>query len=59
MHIGTKAVLRERGRERIPSRRAVSTETDVGLNLVNCEIMTSAKIKSWPLNLLSHPGAPR
>ena len=38
---------RERGREKIPSMlHAVSTEANVGLDLMNCEIMTSAKIKS-------------
>ena len=32
---------REMGRERIPSRlHAVSTETDKGLEPMNCEIMT-------------------
>ena len=32
---------RERGRERIPSKvLAVSTGSDTGLNLMNCEIMT-------------------
>ena len=47
-------------RERIPSRfHAFSAELDAGLELMNCEIMTSAKIKSWMLNLLSHPGAPK
>ena len=36
---------RERGRERFPSRfNTVSTETDMGLTLTNCEIMTSAEI---------------
>ena len=25
--------------------QAVSTETDVGLELINCEIMTSAKVR--------------
>ena len=46
-------------RKRILSRLCVvSTEPDVGLDLRNCEIMTSAKIKSQKLNLLSHPGTP-
>ena len=41
---------RERAGERILSRfRAVSTEPDRGLNLTNCEIITWAKIESWPL----------
>ena len=38
---------RERGRE-----------NDVGLSLMNCEIMTSAEIKSLMLNLLSYLSAP-
>ena len=47
------------GGERITSRlRAVSTESDTGLNLQNQEIMTWAKTKSRELNHLSHPGAP-
>ena len=47
-------------RERVPSRlHVVSTEPDVGLHPRNCEIMTLAKTKSWTLNLLSHPGAPK
>ena len=51
---------RERERERIPSRLcAASTEPDVGLELTNREPMTQAKIKSWTLNLLNHPGAPK
>ena len=50
---------RERGRQRIPSGiRAVSAEPGVGLKLMNCEIMTGAKIKSQLLNQLSPPGAP-
>ena len=50
---------RER-RERIPSRlHTVSMEPDVGLELMNHEIMIWAEIKSWMLNQLSHPGAPR
>ena len=49
----------ERGRERIPSRLCtVSTQPEGGLELTDCEIMTRAKIKSWTLNRLSHPGAP-
>ena len=45
-------------RERIPSRlSAVSAEPDTGLDPTNCEIMTLAKIKSWTLSWLSHPGA--
>ena len=50
---------RERERERIPSRLStVSMEAMVGLELMNCEIMTGAEIKSRMLNRLSHPGAP-
>ena len=33
-------------------------EPRAGLELTNREIMTGAKIKSWMLNQLSHPGAP-
>ena len=41
----------EREGDRIPSRlEAVSAEHNVGLKLKNCEVMTEAKIKSWPLN---------
>ena len=51
--------VRERGRERIPSRLcAISKEPDGGLNPTNCEIMSQAEIKSHILNLLSHPGVP-
>ena len=50
----------EREGDRIPSRlRAVSTEPDAGLKPKNCEIMTCVEIKSWTLNRLSHPGAPK
>ena len=50
---------RERGRERISSRlRAVSSEPDVGLDLMNCEMMTWAETKVWMLNPRSHPGVP-
>ena len=49
---------RER-RERIPSRlHAVSTEPDMGLELMNREIMTRAENKSQMLSLLNHPGDP-
>ena len=51
---------REREGERIPSRlNAVSTEPTMWLDLMNCEIMTWAKIKNQMLNSLSHPGANR
>ena len=44
---------------RIPSGlHTISAEPDVGLELMSPEIMTWAKIKSWTLNQLSHPGAP-
>ena len=50
---------RETEREKIPSSlRAVSTEPDVGLEVMNHEIMTQAKIQSPMLNQLSHPDAP-
>ena len=50
----------ERGRERIPSRlHTVSAEPGTGLELTNCEVMTSAEIKNWMLNQLSYPGASR
>ena len=42
--------------ERIPSRISiVSTKSDVGLELTNCEIITWAKIKNQMFNQLSHP----
>ena len=42
---------RERGRERTTSRhRAVSAEPHAGLDLTNCEIMTSPEIKGQTLN---------
>ena len=48
----------ERKGERIPSRLcAVGSEPNMGLELMNHEIMTRAYIKSWTLNQLSHPGA--
>ena len=41
-----------------PSRlHKVSTQLDVGIEVMNHEIMTSAEIKSWKLNQLGHPGA--
>ena len=44
-------------RERIPSRLpTVGAKPDVGLELTNREIMTSAETKSWSLNQLSYPG---
>ena len=50
---------RQKQRRKIPSRLCiVSTEPNLGLELMNREIMTSAKIKSWLLNRLRHPGAP-
>ena len=48
---------RERGWERIPSRfPTVSTEPVTGLDPMNHEIMTWAKINNWTLTWLSHPG---
>ena len=48
---------RERGRHRIRSSlQALDTEPDVGLELMNCEIMTMRQSRT--LNRLSHPGAP-
>ena len=50
---------RERWRKRISSRlHTVSTEPDEGLDPMNHEIMTWAKIKSWMLNHLRYPGTP-
>ena len=47
----------ERGR--IPSRLwAVSTDSHVGLKLMNSETVTWANVKSQKLNRLSHPAAP-
>ena len=51
---------RERGRERIPSRLCtVSTESDMGLELTHCEIVTSNEIKSQTFNRVTYPGTPR
>ena len=50
----------KRGGERIPSRlHTVSAEPDERLHLMNSEVMICTEIKSWVLNRLSHPGAPR
>ena len=50
----------EREGDRIPSRLCTSgTEPDVGLEPTNCEIVTSAKIKSRTPNRLNHPRAPK
>ena len=52
--------VRERGRERIPSRLcAVSVEPDVGPDPPNCEILALAKTKSQMPNRLSLSGAPK
>ena len=40
----------EREREALAGSSLVSTEPDTGLKLTNCEIMTSAEIKSRTLN---------
>ena len=51
---------RERERERGTNRLdTISTEPEVGLKLTMHEIVTWAKIKSWMLNQLSLPGAPK
>ena len=56
---GTNIYGSREERERIPSRlHAVSVEPDAGRDPTNNEIMTRAKIKSWLLNRLSHPGTP-
>ena len=47
---------KEREGERFPSRLlAVRTESHLGLELTNREIVTSAEAKSWTLNRLSPP----
>ena len=48
---------RSRGRE-YPSRLLLSTEPDVGLDLMSYEIRIRSKPKSQMLNQLSHPGTP-
>ena len=57
-----KAQARKGQRERekeIPSRlHTASAEPDVGLELMNCEIMILAETKSRMLNQQSHPGTP-
>ena len=54
-----KESKRERDRERIPSRLcAVSTEPDMGLSLMNFEIMNWAETKSPTLSRWNHPGSP-
>ena len=50
---------RERESERAPNRlHTGSSEPDVGLELMNHEILTWAETKSRPPNWLSHSGAP-
>ena len=44
------------GAEREGESQAVSAEPDVGLKLMNCEIVTSTTVRRT-LNRLSHPGA--
>ena len=47
-------------RKRIPSRlHTVRAEPDTGLDPVNLETVTEAKIKSQTLNGLSHPRTPQ
>ena len=51
---------RDRERERIPSRVcAISPKSDMGIDPMNCKIMTWAEIESRMLNWLSHPGTPK
>ena len=41
----------KRKSERIPSRpHVISTESDMRLDLTNCEIMTLVEIKTWAVN---------
>ena len=47
----------ERGESQAGSMR--STKPSTGLIPMNHDIMTWAKIKSWMLNQLSHPGIPK
>ena len=47
-------------RERIPRRpHTASTEPEAGLDLMKCEIVTSAKVNSQIPDGLSHLGAPK
>ena len=47
------------GGERIPRRlHTTRVEPNVGLEFINCEIVTGAKIESRTLNRVSHPGTP-
>ena len=48
----------EKERETQAGSIRVSVEPNVGLSLMNCEIMILAEIKSRMLNHLSHPGTP-
>ena len=48
---------RKRDRESQAGSTAVSAEPDVGIELMNLEVMTSAETKSQMLNQLSHPDA--
>ena len=60
MHAHTTGGAAEREGERIPSRlHAVSTESDMGLDITNSEIIPRVKIKGRTLNPLSYPRAPR
>ena len=49
---------RESRKERILTARSPMRREREGLRLTNCEIMTSAEMKSLTLNQGSHPGAP-
>ena len=46
----------EKGKDR--ERESQESQSNVGLDLMNHEVMTWAKVKSWTLNQLSDPGAP-
>ena len=49
----------QRERERSPRGLCTdSTDLHMGLDPTHHEITTSAEIKSWMLNQLSHPGTP-
>ena len=49
---------RKRERESQTGSALSAQSPNVWLEPMNCEIMTQAKIKSWILNRLSHPGVP-
>ena len=60
-----KVCVSRGGAERLRERESqagytlsISAEPDMGLNLMNSEIMTLGEIKSQTLNRLSHAGNP-